>query len=105
MPSRSINSSNFSGVHFNESPPIESAPVTTNILAPTLKHRSAPHFTSSVAPGNERQNFRSCSMFILSCLVPSLSQAFLGHGTCCKHECYGVLFTDFPDFLEKCNTV
>src|SRR5437773_11756069 len=65
MPSRSISSPNFSGVHFIEIPPeIESAPVTQNIFSPTQKHRSAPHLMSSVAPGSERQNFRSCSMFI-----------------------------------------
>src|SRR5258708_7786789 len=65
MPSRSISSSNFSGVHFNDNAPVtESAPVTQNIFAPTEKQRSAPHFMSSVAPGNERQNLRSCSIFM-----------------------------------------
>src|SRR5690242_6360400 len=60
-----MSSSNFSGVHLNDIPlDEESAPVTQNILAPTEKHRSAPHLISSVAPGNERQYFRSCSMFI-----------------------------------------
>src|SRR5436190_405374 len=69
MPSRSISSSNLSGVHLIDIPPeMESAPVTQNILAPTQKHRSAPHFMSSVAPGNDRQNVLSCSIFISICL-------------------------------------
>ena len=41
MPSRSTNSSNFSDMHFSETPlSFESAPVTQNILPPTLKQRS-----------------------------------------------------------------
>src|SRR5436190_18479861 len=63
MPWRSINSSNFCGVHLNDIPPPPSAPVTQNIFAPTEKQRSALHLISSVAPGNERQYLRSCSMF------------------------------------------
>src|SRR5258708_20981511 len=78
MPSRSISSSNFSGVHFSDNPPaIESAPVTQNIFAPTQKQRSAPHFMSSVAPGNVRQNLRSCSIFIESFRVVLLFFLFL----------------------------
>src|SRR5688572_6886021 len=65
MPSRSVSSANFSGVHFTEIPPApDSTPVTVNIFAPTEKHRSLPHLTSSVTPGNERQNLRSCSRSI-----------------------------------------
>jgi hypothetical protein len=34
----------------------------TNIFYATEKHRSLPHFTSSVTPGSDRQNVRSISI-------------------------------------------
>jgi hypothetical protein len=42
-----------------------SSAVTANIFPAILNRRSSPHWIFSVAPGNERQSFRSASMFML----------------------------------------
>src|SRR5215204_4552288 len=76
MPGRSVSSANFSGVVLKETPvSLESADVTVNIFPPTEKQRSDPHFMSSVTPGNDMQNLRSCSMFIFLSLANSSSFA------------------------------
>src|SRR5271165_4383178 len=50
IPVRSHNSAKFSGVHLNDKRcGIISMAATTNSLPSTLKHRSAPHCTFSVA--------------------------------------------------------
>src|SRR5712691_714832 len=66
MPSSSVNSANFSGVHLRDKQYFDapSSTVTANILPPTLKTRSLPHCTFSVTCGNERQYVRTCSISI-----------------------------------------
>src|SRR5438093_448130 len=64
MPARSTSSPNVSGVHLNASLCGGSRLTTTNILPATQKHRSLPHFTSSVTAGSARQIERTVSSVI-----------------------------------------
>src|SRR5688500_6880305 len=66
MPSRSISSANFSGVHLKESfvGYFASSPATANIFSPIQNNRSLPHCTRSVTCGNDRQYLRICSRSI-----------------------------------------
>jgi hypothetical protein len=50
----------------------DSREATQNNFPPTEKQRSFPHFTSSVAAGNERQYLRRKSMFIAQCKIAYL---------------------------------
>src|SRR5262245_13522810 len=71
-PSRSTSSANVSSSHLNDMATDGEASVlaTQNILPPTLKTRSAPHWICSVAPGRERQRRRRESRVIRGCKVP-----------------------------------
>jgi hypothetical protein len=66
IPSRSISSEYFSGVHLNEheNPLAGLRLAVANILSPIQKQRSFPHLISSKACGSDRQNSLSCSTFI-----------------------------------------
>ena len=87
MPSRSISSAKLSAVHLKQNLGLESTPsaATVNILPPTLKHRSSPHCSFSVASGKERQYARNESMFIfLTAITSCLALAGCGereHGS------------------------
>src|SRR5688500_7345247 len=64
-PGRLLISSNSSSVTLKEAVTGDcSSPTTQNILAPTEKTRSCPHFTSVVTPGNALQIASMSSMFI-----------------------------------------
>src|SRR4051812_10388545 len=52
--------------------------ITQNILPPTLKTRSCPHWTVSVAWGSFMQNSRMDSWFIVSSANPLRADALIG---------------------------
>src|SRR6516165_3645380 len=85
IPGRSHSSTKLSGVHLNESRTgASSSAASANNFSPTLKHKSAPHCTFSVACGSRRQWRRIASMSIVcSCVTqfgPSSNHYHLGIG-------------------------
>ena len=72
MYGRSISSPKVSGVHLKVSR-TWSSPSTANIFALTLKHRASPHWSFSVASGNDRQYARMASTFISNSQQTNLS--------------------------------